>query len=97
MTYSSGSLDDPRQSITALTHALSHTGIRVKALHQNGVDILFEPFFRRVLRNSFHKNLQLLRKKTRIYVEKGRLLMGVLDEVGILEEDEVYVCCTSLE
>lgn len=89
------SLSDVFQCVTTLSQALAHTTIKPKVMERVGIDVLFEPFLRRVLLNSYHKQLQLLRTKSRIHVEKGRILMGVLDEVGVLQPNEVYICYSS--
>ena len=38
--------------------------------------------------------MQDLIKKSRIFISKGRILMGTIDETGTLKEDEVFIQCT---
>lgn len=50
-----------------------------------------EPFLSMMLQTYRVSRLFELRTKSRIYVPKGRALMGCLDETGILEYGEVFV------
>ncbi|KAI5078515.1 hypothetical protein GOP47_0006186 [Adiantum capillus-veneris] len=50
-----------------------------------------EPFLIRMLRAFRAYQLMNLRKKTRIFVSKGRLLMGCLDETRTLNYGQVYI------
>ncbi|KAK4779449.1 hypothetical protein SAY87_015555 [Trapa incisa] len=50
-----------------------------------------EPFLSRMLRTFCAAKLLELRTKTRIFIPKGRSLMGCLDETGILEYGQVFV------
>lgn len=50
---------------------------------------LHEPFFRDLLKTIYRKQLQDLIYKSRIFIENGRILMGTLDETGVLKENEV--------
>ncbi|MCO5610327.1 hypothetical protein L7F22_064563 [Adiantum nelumboides] len=50
-----------------------------------------EPFLRRMLCTFRASQLMNLRKKTRIFVPKGRLLMGCLDETRTLNYGQVYI------
>lgn len=52
-------------------------------------DYLHEPFFRDLLTNIYRKELTGLIYKSRIFVEKGRIMMGALDEYACLKEDQV--------
>jgi hypothetical protein len=49
-----------------------------------------DPFLRTVLEMSFLIELRLLKHKTRIPVEKGWHLHGIMDETGFLKEGQVY-------
>jgi RNA-dependent RNA polymerase len=57
-------------------------------------DYTFEPFFRSLINTIYQKLMQELVKKSRIFVEKGRILMGCIDETGSLGPDEVFIQCT---
>ncbi|XVF85599.1 hypothetical protein PTKIN_Ptkin17bG0129900 [Pterospermum kingtungense] len=54
-----------------------------------------EPFLSMMLRTIRASKLLDLRTKTRIYIEKGRVMMGCLDETGILEYGQVFVQCSA--
>jgi hypothetical protein len=58
-------------------------------------DFTHEPFFRDLLKLIYNSQLSDLIKKSRIFVEKGRILMGVIDEYGVLEEDQVFIQCST--
>ncbi len=49
-----------------------------------------------ILKATHRKHLQGLIDKSRIYIEKGRILMGCIDETGSLEENEVFVKCDNV-
>ena len=53
----------------------------------------FEPFFRDLLKTIQQKMLTDLLKKSRIFVPKGRILMGTIDETRTLKENEVFIQC----
>ena len=55
------------------------------------VDLLSEPMFSSVLYGLQLSNFLNLKKKARILVPDSATLIGVVDEDGILEEDEVFV------
>ena len=46
-----------------------------------------------MLKSIYRKLLKGLIDKSRIYVEKGRILMGCIDETGTLNEDECFIQC----
>lgn len=50
-----------------------------------------EPFFRRLLLCKYKKQLSDIKLKSRLFVEEGKLLIGICDYSGTLEEDEVFV------
>eukprot|EP01114_Cavostelium_apophysatum_P020114 TRINITY_DN6648_c0_g1_i4.p1 TRINITY_DN6648_c0_g1~~TRINITY_DN6648_c0_g1_i4.p1 ORF type:complete len:2434 (-),score=604.51 TRINITY_DN6648_c0_g1_i4:24-7325(-) len=50
-----------------------------------------EPFFHRLLSAIYSSQVELLRTRSRIFVEKGRNLLGVLDETESLEEGQIFV------
>lgn len=82
-------LDDDAVAMETLQDYGSDS-LAVKML-QSGFSSCAEPLLRRLL--SVFKDAQLneIKVKSRIPVEKGRLLMGCLDEMGILQYGEVYV------
>jgi RNA-dependent RNA polymerase len=56
-----------------------------------------DAFFHDLLKTIYQKSLIDLVQKSRIPVTKGRILMGTIDEFGVLEKDQVFVQCRSLE
>lgn len=58
------------------------------------LDYSYEPFFRDLLKTIYQKTLVDLISKSRIFVKKGRILMGTIDETGLLKEDQVFVQCS---
>lgn len=61
------------------------------------LDYAFEPFFRDLLKSMYVKTLQDLIQKSRIFIRKGRVLMGTIDEWGVLEPDQVFIQCSCVE
>eukprot|EP01084_Bolivina_argentea_P055225 101250_1 len=57
----------------------------------NYFDILTEPFWRSLILNLYQRKLRELKKKARIFVPQGRMLMGVMDESGVLEYGQVFI------
>jgi RNA-dependent RNA polymerase len=49
-----------------------------------------------ILKTTHRKHLQGLIDKSRIFVEKGRILMGCIDETGLLDENEVFIKCDNV-
>lgn len=67
--------------------------ILVKMLLQ-GYEPNVEPYLSMML-NAHHSNLFAdLKSRCRIHVPKGRILIGCLDETGILDYGQVYCCVT---
>ncbi|KAL8897647.1 MAG: hypothetical protein Q9192_002477 [Flavoplaca navasiana] len=57
-----------------------------------GLELSEDVFFRNLLDAAVLTKLQDLKYKTRLPVEQGATLYGVMDEFGTLEEGEVYCC-----
>lgn len=53
-----------------------------------------ERFYLKMFDPILKKMFEELVKKTRVQVCKGRLLMGILDEYGVLEENEIFIHCS---
>lgn len=62
--------------------------------HSEKFSYCLEPFFRDLLKAIYQKSLHYLIKKSRIFIQKGRILMGVIDETGKLNHDEVFIQCS---
>ena len=54
------------------------------------MDFENDPFVTGVMKTLKSRAYYTLRKKSNILVEKSARLIGVLDEYGVLEEDEIY-------
>ncbi|CAD7926202.1 unnamed protein product, partial [Amoebophrya sp. A120] len=61
---------------------------------QGGFDPLVEPFFSRLLQNHYRAEARKIRKRTAVRVAKGRTLLGIPDDFGVLRENEVFVRIT---
>ena len=61
----------------------------------NSFEFIHEPFYRDLLKLIYNNQLNDLINKSRIYIEKGRILMGVIDEYDVLKENEVFVQCST--
>ncbi|CAF0737858.1 unnamed protein product [Brachionus calyciflorus] len=59
--------------------------------HSDKLNYTYEPFFRDLLKTIYQKSLTDLIKKSRIFVQKGRILMGTIDETGTLKQNEIFV------
>jgi len=81
---------DERRAVTQLCSSVK-TGIAYKNLSEAGVPLTVEPFFRSVIAAVYHDHLHDLLKRSRIKLDprKSRLMMGVMDETGILQYGEV--------
>lgn len=55
------------------------------------LDYRTDPFIRSVVEAIILRELRLLKHKARIPVKKGMTLFGIMDETGLLAENEVYV------
>ncbi|KAL5747244.1 hypothetical protein ACOSP7_024244 [Xanthoceras sorbifolium] len=67
--------------------------ILVKMLLQ-GYEPNVEPYLSMMLQSHYENQLSDLKSRCRIYVPKGRLLIGCLDETGILDYGQVYIRIT---
>lgn len=67
--------------------------ILVKMLHQ-GYEPNIEPYLSMMLRAHYEYQLSDLKSRCRIFVPKGRILLGCLDETGRLNYGQVYVRIT---
>lgn len=67
--------------------------ILVKMLHQ-GYEPSLEPYLLMMLSSCYEQQLSDLKSRCRIFVPKGRILIGVLDETGLLNYGQVYVRIT---
>ncbi|RMJ28931.1 hypothetical protein PHISP_00142 [Aspergillus sp. HF37] len=55
------------------------------------LDYRTDPFLRSVIEAIILRELRLLKHKARIPVKEGMTLFGIVDETGLLEQNEVYV------
>ncbi|XP_069103174.1 uncharacterized protein [Argopecten irradians] len=73
-------------------------GIKYVDLRNAGVSFTTNVFFRSVLLTIYKNKLRELTRKARIEIpiEKGRIMMGTVDETGILEYGQVFVSYTKI-
>lgn len=63
-------------------------------LQLNGkINAVVEPFFRSLIYAAYKRQLAELLTRSRIFVPKGRILMGTIDETGTLKEGQIFVQC----
>ena len=65
----------------------------LEEIRDGGVSLVSDPFFRSILLVRYKERLNDLLEKMRIPLplDKGRVLMGVEDETGLLKSDEVFI------
>ena len=80
----------------ALTAAGEHTAFKDLWIRSKTgfMEYVYEPFYRDLLKSIYNNQLQDLIKKSRIFVGKGRILMGTIDETGLLKSDQVFIQCS---
>ena len=73
-------------------------GINYKELSDAGVCLTTEPYFRSLLCALYREKIHGLLAKARILlpVTKARLMMGVMDETGLLESGQVFIQYTAM-
>lgn len=65
-------------------------------ISQKVVDPSIEPFFRSLIFSAYKRQLAELLTRSRIFLPRGRILMGTIDEMGLLEEGQVFVQITKV-
>ncbi|KAL2515792.1 RNA-dependent RNA polymerase 2 [Forsythia ovata] len=68
-------------------------GVLARMLRQ-GYEPNREPYLSTMLQSQYENQLSDLRSRSRVFVPKGRVLVGCLDETGLLEYGQVYVRIT---
>ncbi len=86
LSYKSGNLDFTGDDRACYEHLQV-----AKDMLRAGFDVNFDPFLQKTIRAFQRLILVQLRTKARILVPEAVNLFGVLDETGVLKEDEVYV------
>ncbi|KAM6594262.1 hypothetical protein CsatA_001965 [Cannabis sativa] len=66
------------------------SNILIKMLHQ-GYEPNMEPYLSMMLQSYYENQLTDLKTRCRIFVPKGRVLIGCLDETGILDYGQIFV------
>jgi RNA-dependent RNA polymerase len=68
-------------------------------IHNANIDFIHEPFFRQLLISSCLQSTRELLQRTRIRIppNKGRNMIGIIDEYNVLKSDQVYIQYTLLE
>ena len=64
---------------------------QLKLAINRGIDILEDPMLGCVVHALQLANYQSIKKKARIFMPQSTTLIGVVDETGLLEENEVFV------
>ncbi|KAL3642459.1 RNA-dependent RNA polymerase 2 [Castilleja foliolosa] len=90
-----GILTDNEAAINVLesTGGGEMKGVLIRML-LNGFGPRNEPYLARVLRSYLDNQMLDLRTRCRVFVPKGRVLVGCLDETGILEYGQVFARVT---
>lgn len=63
----------------------------INQLGKLGIDYRCDKFLKAVVEHAVLRDLRMIKHKTRIPVDQGVTLFGVMDETGFLEADEIYV------
>ena len=68
-------------------------GVSYKSLSSSGIPLTTEPFFKSLLVAMYRNRIHELLSRSRILLppEEARLMMGVMDELGVLKPGQV--CC----
>ncbi|KAM7444491.1 hypothetical protein ABFA07_006888 [Porites harrisoni] len=68
-------------------------GVSYKSLSSSGIPLTTEPFFKSLLVAMYRNHIHELLSRSRILLppEEARLMMGVMDELGVLQPGQVYV------
>ncbi|KAL9672087.1 hypothetical protein QQ045_028335 [Rhodiola kirilowii] len=82
-------LIDKNAALTMLAH-MSGVSMLVQMLSQ-GYEPNVEPYLTMMIQSHRENHLSELRGRCRIFVPKGRILVGCLDETGVLNYGQVYV------
>ncbi|GFP95460.1 RNA-dependent RNA polymerase 2 [Phtheirospermum japonicum] len=90
-----GILTDNEAAINVLesTDGGEMKGVLIRML-LHGFGARNEPYLARVLRSHLENQMLDLRSRCRVFVPKGRVLVGCLDETGILEYGQVFARVT---
>ena len=83
-------LVDEKLAILQLSSA-AKTGVAYASLSNAGLNLTSEPYFKSLLGAVYRDRIHNLLSKARILLprEEARLMIGVMDETGILDEGEV--------
>lgn len=84
-------LEDADVAFDVLTRSCAEHGNAAAIMLSVGFSPLLEPHLRGILTSVRAAQLCGLREKARIFVSSGRWLMGVLDELGVLEQGQCFV------
>ena len=74
------------------------TGVDYQSLYNVGVSLTTEPYFKSLLCALYREKIYGLLSKARILlpVSQARLMMGVMDETGVLKPGQVFVQYTEM-
>ena len=80
-------------AIDALSQFMKKSDIEL--VTKSGVNILEEPLWISMLRATYKIHTRLVKTKTRIELENAALLIGIPDPLGVLRDNEVFVCLSA--
>ncbi|XP_073142058.1 RNA-dependent RNA polymerase 2 [Henckelia pumila] len=91
-----GSILTDREAATSVLEGIGGTEIKsiLGKMMFLGYELTKEPYLFMMLQSHLDNQISDLRSRCRIFVPKGRVLVGCLDETGILEYGQVYVRVT---
>ena len=64
---------------------------QIKLAINHGLDILQDPMFTAMVHSLQLANFQSIKKKARVFIPESCTLIGVVDETGLLEPNEIFV------
>ena len=88
---------DEQEALQRMSNII-RTGIDYKGLSDNGVSLTSEPYFKSLMCALYKERIHRLLTKSRILlpVTEARLMMGVMDETGLLQNGQVFVQCSHM-
>lgn len=93
-----GTLVDEQKAIELLGSG-AKMGVSYHSISSAGVPLTTEPFFKSLLVAMYRNHINELLSRARILLPpaEARLMMGVMDEMGVLKPGQVCFCVISIE
>ncbi|KAG2379104.1 hypothetical protein C9374_007742 [Naegleria lovaniensis] len=82
--------ENPKEAHALVSLSHSHLKSYICTCLRNGISTK-EPFLQQLLYCFRHRAIKELETKSKIYVQKSACLVGIMDEYGILKENEIFV------